>query len=342
MLDLRTEIAAPRSGAAANPTVIFEALNRYQHTMALKGAIDLELFTHIAAGANTAAAIAQRCNAAERGVRVLCDFLTILGFLTKSDGHYGLSAESATFLDRKSPTYLGSAANFLVRPEALSHFRDVAAVVRKGGKLDVPESTDGTWVEFARSMAPTMALPAQLAASIIGLPERELKVLDIAAGHGLFGIRIAQRNPGAIIYALDSADVLDVAADNAIRAGVQNRFHRIPGDVFEVGLGDGYDLILLTNFLHMLDAATIGGLLQRARASLNPGGQLATVEFVPNDDRVSPPVAASFSMMMLTNTEHGDAYTLRELDRMFRAAGFGESRIHPLNPTAASLILTQR
>ena len=78
-------------------------------------------------------------------------------------------------------------------------------MVRNGGKLDVPASTVGTWVEFARSMAPTMALPAQLVASIIGQPERELKVLDIAAGHGLFGVRIAQRNPGAAIYALDSA-----------------------------------------------------------------------------------------------------------------------------------------
>jgi hypothetical protein len=66
------------------------------------------------------------------------------------------------------------------------------------------------------------------------------------------------------------------------------------------------------------------------------------VEFVPNDDRVSPPAAAAFSMTMLANTEKGDAYTLRELDRMYREAGFGKSRIHSLAPTPLSLVLTER
>jgi hypothetical protein len=90
-------MATPHTGHEPNPALIFDTLNRYQHTMALKGAIDLELFTHIADGAVTPAAIAPRCNASERGVRILCDFLTIMGFLTKTDGVYGLTQDSTMF-----------------------------------------------------------------------------------------------------------------------------------------------------------------------------------------------------------------------------------------------------
>ena len=78
-------MATHSTAAAPNPMKIFDALNAYQQTMGIKGAVELDLFTHIADGADTAAELAKRCNAAERGVRILCDFLTINGLLTKAD-----------------------------------------------------------------------------------------------------------------------------------------------------------------------------------------------------------------------------------------------------------------
>src|SRR5689334_20549197 len=109
----QTEHAAPQVKQKPAPLLVFETLNRYQQTMALKGAIDLELFTRIGEGATTPAAIAAKCNASERGVRILCDFLTVLGFLTKSDGSYGLTQDSALFLDKRSSGYMGTIASFL-------------------------------------------------------------------------------------------------------------------------------------------------------------------------------------------------------------------------------------
>ncbi len=54
------------------------------------------------------------------------------------------------------------------------------------------------------------------------------------------------------------------------------------------------------------------------------------LEFVPNEDRVSPPMAASFSLTMLASTPSGDAYTFRELEAMYREAGFGGTTAHPI------------
>src|SRR5438270_406995 len=71
------------------------------------------------------------------------------------------------------------------------------------------------------------------------------KVLDIAAGHGIFGITVAQHNPEAHIYAADWPKVLEVAAQNAKAAGVAARHHLIAGSAFDTEFGGGYDLVLI-------------------------------------------------------------------------------------------------
>jgi 2-polyprenyl-3-methyl-5-hydroxy-6-metoxy-1,4-benzoquinol methylase len=328
-----------------SPEVIFNAMNAYQRSMTLKGAIDLELFTHIADGATSAAELARRCSASERGVRILCDYLTIQGFLTKNDGNYGLSPDAAVFLNKKSPAYMGSMANFLVHEVNLSKYRDIAAVVRHGGAIPSPEGhmdpDNPIWVEFARSMAPMAAMAGRTLAPMMTKPGTPIKALDIAAGHGLYGISVAQFNPAAQVVAVDWKNVLAVAVENAAKAGVSDRYQTVPGSAFEVDYGSGFDLVLLPNFLHHFDASANTALLKKIHAALKPGGLVATLEFVPNPDRITPPMPAAFSLIMLASTDRGDAYTFRELDQMFRDAGFGESTVQDMPQSPQRLILTK-
>jgi 2-polyprenyl-3-methyl-5-hydroxy-6-metoxy-1,4-benzoquinol methylase len=330
-----------------SPALFFETINAYQRTQCLKGAIELELFTAIGEGARTAVDIATRCSASERGIRILCDFMVVNGFLTKDDNNYDLTIDSATFLNRHSPAYLGGAVRFISSPELTDSFNDVAAIVRKGGTVTGDEGTvspeNPIWVEFARSMAALMALPAELLARLIRADSGEkCKVLDIAAGHGLFGITIARMNSKAEVTALDWPGVLAVAKENAKSAGVSDRFTTIPGSAFDVDFGNDYDVVLLTNFLHHFDVPTCETLLKKIYAALAPGGRAVTFEFVPNEDRVSPPVPATFSMMMLGTTPSGDAYTFSEFERMFSNAGFSSSELHPLPPTFQQVVISHR
>jgi 2-polyprenyl-3-methyl-5-hydroxy-6-metoxy-1,4-benzoquinol methylase len=131
-----------------------------------------------------------------------------------------------------------------------------------------------------------------------------------------------------------------VARENANKAGVGDRFHEIPGSAFDVDLGRDYDLVLIPNFLHHFDPPTCVGLLKRVKAAMKPTGLVATSEFVPNPDRITPPMPAAFSLQMLAGTPSGDAYTFAELDRMFHEAGFGSSTSQPLGRTPQTLILT--
>ncbi|MGH9600911.1 MAG: methyltransferase [Terriglobales bacterium] len=340
-------MSSPSATTQPSPVLFFETINAYQRTAALKTALELNLFTTIGEGAATAPELARRCQAAERGIRILCDYLVVVGFLTKDGNRYGLTPDTATFLDRRSPAYLGGTIGFLGSPMLTGGFQDLTATVRKGGTvlsaegLLAPEHP--MWVEFARCMMPLMALPAELMAKLLEADRGDRwKVLDIAAGHGVFGITLARHNPNAEIVALDWANVLEVAKENAKAAGVADRYSTLPGSAFEAHYGEGYDIVLLTNLLHHFDAPTCEKLLRKVHAALKPGGRAAILEFVPNDDRTSPPIPASFALIMLSNTPAGDAYTFREYQQMLRNAGFESSEIHPLPPTFQHLAIGRK
>ena len=330
-----------------SPERIFAVLNAFQTSAALKTAIELNVFTVIAEGADRANSLAQRVNAAERGVRILCDYLTIHGFLTKTDDRYALTQESAIFLNQNSPAYMGTLANFLASDAAKSDFDALTETVRKGGTSnaqgDNTKPNDDLWVNFARSMAPLTTVSAGFIADLAGAKEgKACKVLDIAAGHGMFGITIAKQNRNAQITAVDWAPVLAVAKENAVTVGVADRVAFRPGSAFEADLGEGYDIVLLTNIFHHFDMPTCEKLMRRVHAALKPGGKALTLEFVPNEDRVTPPMAAGFSMIMLAKTDAGDAYTLSQYERMFRNAGFAKTTLHPVPDMPQQVLLSEK
>ncbi|MBV9468365.1 MAG: class I SAM-dependent methyltransferase [Abitibacteriaceae bacterium] len=338
-----------------SPDLFFETANAYQRSAALKAAVELGVFTAIgklsqdgSQGA-TAEAVAAQCGASQRGIRILCDYLTIIGFITKEGQSYSLTPATTMFLNQSSPAYVGGALRFLNSPMIMQGFNDLTTTVRQG-RTTLPAEGSVTpdhpmWVDFARGMAPLMMMPAQ---GMVGLvqgdtahplaTDRPLKVLDIAAGHGVFGIAFARQFPNAQITAVDWQNVLQVAQENAAASGVSDRYHLLPGSAFEVDFGGGYDLILITNFLHHFDVATNEQLLRKIRAAMAPDGRALTLEFVPNDDRISPPMAAAFSLTMLGSTPSGDAYTFAQLESMFRNAGFSQSELHTLPPTLIQVV----
>jgi hypothetical protein len=291
-----------------SPDLFFDTASGYVRTEVLRTAVELDLFSAIAAGRQTVPELARHCESAEKGIRVLCDYLVVAGFLLKQQGRYMLTPDSATFLDRKSPAYLGGVLTFLHTPTLRQGYANLTAAVRKGGTavsadgLMKVENTD--WVQFARSMVPMMAMPAQLTAQLIDRPaDAKLKVLDIAAGHGLFGIEVARRFAEAQVTGLDWPNVLEVAKENARRCGE---------------------------------------LLRKVHRALEPDGIALAVEFIPDEERVSPPFPAMFALAMLVATAQGEAYTWSQLDAMFKGAGFSRNTMHALPPSAEHAVVARK
>jgi ubiquinone/menaquinone biosynthesis C-methylase UbiE len=276
----------------------------------------------------------------------LCDYLAVIGLLTKTADRYKLTPDTNVFLNRKSPGYMGGAVEFLLSPTQMEPFRDVEASVRSGGAaagegLIAPDHP--IWVNFARAMAPMMAFPAELLADLLAVETgAKIRVLDIAAGHGLYGIAIAKRSTSVEVTAVDWLNVLEVARENAQAASLDGRFKTIPGSAFDVPYGEGYDVVLLANFLHHFDPDSIERALLKVHRALNPGGRAAILEFIPNEDRISPRVPAEFAMMMLATTPGGDAYTYGEYQQLLRNAGFTSSELHDLQPTYFRAVLARK
>ncbi|MDP9036392.1 MAG: methyltransferase domain-containing protein, partial [Myxococcota bacterium] len=329
------------TGPSADP--IMDLAFAFQKTYALRAAVELDLFTAIGEGADTVSALTEARGVSDRGARILCDFLVTCTLLSKDADRYSLTPNSAAFLDRRSPAFFGTALEFLTLPEMMQGAAATAEIVRAGtlpageGALE-PEHP--MWVSFAQSMAGFMGLPAMLTAKLAPLPtDRESKVLDIAAGHGEFGIAVARSFPKARIVALDWPAVLDVARSRAADAGLANRFDELAGDAFDVPYGDDYDLVLIPNFMHHFDEKRNVELLTKVRSALKPGGCVIAVEFVPGEDRVTPPVPARFAYTMLTTTAHGDAYPATAFERMFALAGFERTEMTQLHPTPQTAII---
>ena len=229
-----------------------------------------------------------------------------------------LAPAAGRFLDRSSPLAMGDCVDFLAAPEMLALvLDDPVSYVRRGGAegLSVIAPDHPVWVRFARAMAPFAALTAKrVAAYVATLPQSPLTVLDVAAGHGLYGIEVARAVPAALVTAVDWAGVFAIARENAKAAGVDDRFRTVVGSAFDVEWGGGgFDLVLLANILHYFDRDTCVALLRRAKSSLSPTGRILGAEFVPNSDRVSPPLQAAFAFFMLATCPSGDAYTLDDL-----------------------------
>jgi ubiquinone/menaquinone biosynthesis C-methylase UbiE len=327
--------------SSVNP--VFDIATAYRKTAALVAAVKLDIFTIVGPGSASVPDLASRTGASGRGLRILCDYLTVLGLLKKENSQYSLTHISRTFLDESSPFAMGRSVDFLAAPEILDLFlKDPAAYVRSGGSEGLAHVAPDNpiWVRFAKAMVPFAAATAKrVAAYVATFSDPPYTVLDIAAGHGLYGIEVAKIVPEALVTAIDWAEVLDVARANAEAAGVADRFRMLAGNALELDWGSDFDLILLPNFLHHFDFETCGSLLRRVKASLSPGGQALSVDFVPNEDRVSPPVPVMFAFQMLATTPSGDAYSASELNLMAKDAGFRGARTVSLSPIPESLII---
>ncbi len=330
-----------------SPDLFFKTVKMYQQTAALKAALELGVFTAIGNGCVTASAIAVQCDTSTRGMRMLCDALVVFEFLVKAEDSYGLTAESAMFLHAQSPDYLGGVTDYLLSPMMAEAFAHLTTAVRKGGtalKNDGFLASDHeAWLRYAQAMTPVIQLPARLMAEQIDVrADRPLKVLDIAAGHGLFGIAFAQRNVHTHVTVLDWPNVLSVAKENARKLGVWDRFSVVEGSALTVDFGANYDVVILANLLHHFDRETCVQVLRKVYGCLAPGGCALILEFVPHADRVTPPEDAAFVLVVLATTPGGDVYPFKELEAMCCDAGFNCCSLHPLGQGEQSVVMAKK
>jgi hypothetical protein len=174
-----------------------------------------------------------------------------------------------------------------------------------------PDALSG-WLRSLGARANNEA-PAILDRCLEAFPDAT-SVLDLAGGHGEYGMEAARR--GLDVTLFDLPAVIDIVADWPLVAasGVTLR----PGDAFTDDLGGPYDLILCFGFSHTQPGHRIAGLFGRIAQVTAPGGGIAINTFV----RAESDVARLFAIQMLVAGNGGDTHRLDDYRRWLADAGY--------------------
>ncbi|HEY3840775.1 MAG TPA: class I SAM-dependent methyltransferase [Bryobacteraceae bacterium] len=323
------------------PQRILTTLQAYRDSAALNTAVQLDLFTRIAHGTDTPHKIAGEMGIPVRGVLILCEYLAATGLLEKEDEQLKLTPESAAFLDRKSTKYVGTAVESLNSPQLLRDFGRLTDSVRAGKSVSVNASVfkgRPDWFGAARGIADPAAAAALFAEAVNFPPGDPLKILDVGAQDGLFGIALANRYPKSVIVALDSPEALREAQVNADAAKLRTRYQNIPGDPLDAPLGLEYDAVIIAEKLYQFEPAQITTLFMRIRYALKKGGRLVIVEFLSDETPQFAKEFVAFRLNLLAATPRGDVYSQAEVKGMLESSGFKSIEMQPLPALRATLV----
>jgi C-methyltransferase len=299
---------------------------------ALKAAIELDLFTHMANGHRTAAAVAQAAGASERGTTSLLNALSALGVLSKRDREYELSPEARAYLSRTSPLYVEDLVFGIAAPWEWDAFGRLADAVRTGKATIYPymKGDESACLEkMVRGIGTLAASSAEQICDLLGIGDWSgdgPRILDIACGTGIYGFTMAKRSPRARVTAVDRRQIIKLAQDTAAQMGVVERAAFKPGNIFSVPFEDGaYDLVLIGNVLHQYSGERTKRLISRAFAAAKPrGGMIVIHDFVADDARSTEMAPLLMSLDMLLYTDDGDVHSYAEYKTWLEETGFTE------------------
>jgi hypothetical protein len=311
----------------------------YWGACALHAGVKLDVFSALADGAGTAAAVAQSCSLEPRATALLLDALTALGFMTKADSRYRLTAFAAGHLVRSAPDYIGYIImhhhhlmeGWAKLPAAVRSGAPVRASVSHGDEAEVRESFLLGMFNLASQLAPRIAGSIDLSG--------HRRLLDLGGGPGTYAIHFCRQNPELMATVYDLPATRSFAEKTVARFGLGDRIDFCAGDYAADAVPAGFDVAWLSHILHAEGEAGCLTILRKGAAALQPGGMLLVQEFILNDAKDGPQFPALFALNMLLGTSHGRAYSGEELAAMMTAAGLDDVRRLPLElPNGAGIM----
>lgn len=300
----------------------------YQMAAILLGALRAGLFEGLAHAPRTAAELAEDCRLDARATETVLLALAAHGFLARDGDRFALAPGYGDFLTRVGSHSMVS----ILRHNAnlLPRWLRLEETLRTGRPVDLPRPTeDGEsgLRDFICGMADISRASSHAVINALGLARGERsyrRMLDLGGGPATAAIAFAQALPELEAVVFDLPAVVEIAREQIADAGLENRITTRAGDLHTDGLGERFDLVYISNIIHMLAPGETGGLFGKVRAALEPGGTVIVKDFLLDDDRMTPVFGAVFSVNMLLGTPGGKSYTLSETRDLLRAAGFGD------------------
>lgn len=304
----------------------------------LLSAVEMGLFTELASGPESFADLRDRLGLHPRSARDFLDALTALGFLTRDGDTYANTPETALFLDRKKPSYVGGIlemANHRLYPfwghltEALRTGQPQNEIKAGGpGLFETLYADPARLHEFLAAM--TGISHGANVAIAQSFPWAEYRTyVDVGTAQGDLAAQVALANPHLSGVGFDLPEVAPIFEDYVAGLGLRDRVRFVPGSFFDDDLPRA-DVVMMGHILHDWDLPTKKMLIGKAFEALPAGGALVVYEAIIDDDRSQNAFGLLMSLNMLIETPGGFDYTAADCIGWMREAGFAEMRAVPL------------
>ncbi len=300
----------------------------YAAPLIIEAAIRNKVFDTLDSGPKTLEEVHKATGASTRGLAAIMDALRGLELLDRdAGGRYSLTPESAAFLVRGKPSFMGGLI-LHTSEQLIPSWLKLSEIVRTGkpGSYAVNQEASGSefFAQFVADIFPMSYAPALSLAAELKLGSA--RVLDLGAGSGVWGIALAQSSPQVQVTAVDWPGVLPITQKTAAGFGLEDRFIFIPGDLQSADFGSGYNVATIGHILHSEGEARSKKLLRKVYDALAPGGTIAIAEFLVDSDRKGPVTGLFFAVNMLVNTDDGNTWSFEEISSWLRDAGFVNPR----------------
>ena len=303
----------------------------------LLSAVELELFTHLANGPQDARQLAEVLGLHPRSVHDFLDTLVALNVLERDDGHYRNTPDTALFLDKSKPGYVGGIlemANARLYPfwgsltEALRTGRPQNEVKQGGNPFDVLYRDEQALRGFLGAMT-GISLGAARAIAQKFPWQNYGTFIDIGAAQGALPVQVALAHEHLSGGGFDLPAVGPLFQEYVASFGLQERLQFHPGNFFTDPCPTA-DVLVMGHILHDWNLEQKRDLLAKCCAALPAGGCLIVYDAVIDDDRRQNAFGLLMSLNMLIETPGGFDYTGAQCRAWMEEVGFTQVRVEPL------------
>ena len=309
-------------------------------------ALELQLFTHLAAGAQTLTQVAQALGLAQRAAGRLLYACAALGLVQVTGSVFRNTPLTQKYLVEGQPTFIGS---YLHMFDALGYHRweQMSAALRHNGPLDelhhpyayLADDAEAARRFSAAQHAGSRSLGHALARRVDFTPFTCL--LDLGGGSGAYTVEILRRYPHLHAIILDLPQVSRLAEEVMRQEGLAERVQTVAGDYEHEPLPPGPDVVLWSGNLHASSPQSCQRVLTRLHALLPPAGMLLIHDYLLDDTHTGPLIPALLALHLTLVSEHGQVYSAAELRVLLAQAGFKAVHIEPFLPGHSSLVIAR-
>ncbi len=295
----------------------------YAESAVFYAALDLELFSHVAGGADTEEKLAAAMDVTALNAERLVNSCLALGLLLWDGKRLANAPDAQRFLVKGEPVYAKEWMLF-TRPSVPEWFQLTRLLRNK-----TPPSTLGKYehltVEAARKYhQATYSIGMGAGRRFVRTVDlsRRTKLLDLGGGSGAYSINAVKTHPNLRAVVLDLPPVIEITREYLEQNGVADRVSVLAGDFTKSDFPGDVDVIVMASNLPIYNEETIQLVVGKAHDALLPGGEMHLVGEMLDNDRKGPLDPALWGISEAITGSAGKAHTIGQCIAYFKNAGF--------------------